>query len=886
MTGKRSCVDLDPDYEDISEHQAKRQRVLEQDAKEASLKKIESIIWSQFKMETENIESDVVIIDQLLNQARSMMDRLRAVTVASYYSRLQQNPGKTSQTSIFPVNAIHPSVKKYLGKAPVATHVKTETVTSPHKDDKNRLNSASAPGHVPQQASTNLGQSQSETPAFSSESADVNRGSRFTEKKTIVVGNVSKHITDRQREVNDHSTHKWMVYVRGPRDNPSIHSFVSKVWFFLHPSYRPNDRVEISSPPFHLTRRGWGEFPVRVQLHFWDERNKRVDIIHNLKLDRSYTGLQTLGAETVVEIELLREFTGNGYSKLHHSLFSDSCLEETVIKEEKEDDGVEVQTGNTETCADVDASNMRLKDECLLDWVSKEVESDSTSYPCEITSATHKTTEVTIKQEPSELITGSHSNISYKTNDSTKGEHIMINRFKKPEPLPVLGSEKGTVTGRASGDTEAIPAKRNDGIEENDFVGDDASACVTSSNSAPFASQSLQTNPCLTSVKVNLGETTPNTVASSPLIMQTTVLSKSSLQSPETSQPSVILVSTAPRAPVVPPVNSSARMVSLLQRPQSVVVPRNVHGSPRMAVPVSAISGSTLNQLHAKSSLSDVNAPKVLMQVTPAGLKVINTQKPLAASAACNSLLTPKEIVVSRSTHTSKISHSLLPPQQKVVGRPSTTAISTNSLLPSQQVVVGRPTTSAATTNSFLPPQQIVIVRPPGSPLVSNCLSLPQQTILTKPVTHIPSRTESIVSGTTVNKVSLLTSPITVATSVQPSKLPAVAARTVSLLKLNGPIQNHNKLSGSSPAGSGVVTSSLTALTPVVTSSNSSKVTLVLPKSNERPVLLNFDLSQIRGQGLMLDPVSIDKPSSLGASSSQNQSAQGQNTKPMARLHT
>lgn len=528
---------------------------------------------------------------------------------------------------------------------------------------------------------------------------------------------------------------------------------------------------------------------------------------------------------------------------------------------------------------------MRLKDECLLDWVSKEVDSDSTSYPREITSATHKTTEVTIKQEPSELITGSHSNISYKTNDNTKGEHIMINRFKKPEPLPALGSEKGTVTGRVSGDTEAIPAKRNDGIEENDlhqkasFVGDDASACVTSSNSAPFANQSLQTNPCLTSVKVNLGETTSNTVASSPLIMQTAVLSKSSLQSPETLQPSVILVSTAPRAPVVPPVNSSARMVSLLQRPQSVVVPRNVHGSPRMAVPVSAISGSTLNQLQAKSSLSDVNAPKVLMQVTPAGLKVINTQKPLAASAACNSLLTPKEIVVSRSTHTSKVSHSLLPPQQKV-GRPSTTAISTNSLLPSQQVVVGRPATSATATNSFLPPQQIVIVRPPGSPLVSNCLSLPQQTILTKPVTHIPSRTESIVSGTAVNKVSLLTSPITVAASVQPSKLPAIAARTVSLLKLNGPIQNHSKLSGSSPAGSGVVTSSLTTLTPVVTSSDSSKVTLVLPKANERPVLLNFDLSQIRGQGLMLDPVSIDKPSSLGASSSQNQSAQGQNTKP------
>ena len=39
-----------------------------------------------------------------------------------------------------------------------------------------------------------------------------------------------------------------------------------------------------SEHPFHLTRRGWGEFPVRVQLHFKDSRNKRLDIIHNLKV--------------------------------------------------------------------------------------------------------------------------------------------------------------------------------------------------------------------------------------------------------------------------------------------------------------------------------------------------------------------------------------------------------------------------------------------------------------------------------------------------------------------------------------------------------------------------------------------------------------------------
>ena len=138
-------------------------------------------------------------------------------------------------------------------------------------------------------------------------------GSRFYLKKRIIIGNTSKYISIDSREENDKSTHKWMMYVRGPPEDPHIDRFVKKVWFFLHPSYRPNDIVEVNKPPFHLTRRGWGEFPVRVQLHFIDPRNKRVDIIHELKLDRTYTGLQTLGAETVVDLELDRR------------TFSDKC---------------------------------------------------------------------------------------------------------------------------------------------------------------------------------------------------------------------------------------------------------------------------------------------------------------------------------------------------------------------------------------------------------------------------------------------------------------------------------------------------------------------------------------------------------------------------------
>lgn len=48
-----------------------------------------------------------------------------------------------------------------------------------------------------------------------------------------------------RREENDQSTHKWMVYVRGSKEEPRIDHYIKKVWFFLHPSYRPNDLVEV-----------------------------------------------------------------------------------------------------------------------------------------------------------------------------------------------------------------------------------------------------------------------------------------------------------------------------------------------------------------------------------------------------------------------------------------------------------------------------------------------------------------------------------------------------------------------------------------------------------------------------------------------------------------
>ena len=71
--------------------------------------------------------------------------------------------------------------------------------------------------------------------------------------------------------------------------------------FFIHQTYAPNNVIDVSQKPFHLIRRGWGEFPARIQIHFKNPANKPVDVVHNLKLDKTYTGLQTLGSETLVD---------------------------------------------------------------------------------------------------------------------------------------------------------------------------------------------------------------------------------------------------------------------------------------------------------------------------------------------------------------------------------------------------------------------------------------------------------------------------------------------------------------------------------------------------------------------------------------------------------
>ncbi|KAJ2610513.1 hypothetical protein EV177_003930 [Coemansia sp. RSA 1804] len=143
--------------------------------------------------------------------------------------------------------------------------------------------------------------------AKSSSDIPMAQESRFHVIRRIALGNSSQYIAPENRPVGkENSTHKWTVYIRGVSENHSTAEYIRKVRVFLHPSYRPDDIVDLLSPDFALTRWGWGEFPVRLQIFFRDKRNKPVDLIHMLKLDDMWTGNVEQGAEKLIDFELDR----------------------------------------------------------------------------------------------------------------------------------------------------------------------------------------------------------------------------------------------------------------------------------------------------------------------------------------------------------------------------------------------------------------------------------------------------------------------------------------------------------------------------------------------------------------------------------------------------
>ena len=128
----------------------------------------------------------------------------------------------------------------------------------------------------------------------------------------IVVGQISKFIPFSQRGADTRLSHRWMIYLRAATPAPSpatdhtlLAPFIKTVKFFLHPSYKPNDVIELTQAPFRIVRYGWGEFPIRIRVEFHDhERNKPVDIIHSLALETQHTGHPVQHPERILAVHL------------------------------------------------------------------------------------------------------------------------------------------------------------------------------------------------------------------------------------------------------------------------------------------------------------------------------------------------------------------------------------------------------------------------------------------------------------------------------------------------------------------------------------------------------------------------------------------------------
>ena len=80
---------------------------------------------------------------------------------------------------------------------------------------------------------------------------------------------------------NGGCTHSFNLTVKGAEDDPDL-DYITKIIFHLHPSFGENV-IEISKPPFTISRDAWGESDVTVEFHFKDpDYNQPQFIVHTI----------------------------------------------------------------------------------------------------------------------------------------------------------------------------------------------------------------------------------------------------------------------------------------------------------------------------------------------------------------------------------------------------------------------------------------------------------------------------------------------------------------------------------------------------------------------------------------------------------------------------
>ncbi|EDW85244.1 uncharacterized protein Dwil_GK18381 [Drosophila willistoni] len=311
------------------------------------LQRICELIRTEFQRELSQKEQQLAEIDGRLLQARQLLDKLRYQVVSEYYRKQQVTlnaadvvkvRGKDSlfgdEGSSGPQMPLHPAIKKIVGKRPLqpqpsqppernAAVVAKQSIKlrnpAHRRAERRRQQKIKQQGIVTDHSreegqSTKLETDPDEEPCTSRQAYERQQqqqqhqlelnASRLNNKNkfVFVVGNTSKYIGQ------ESLAYKWLVYLQGKSLPQPLEAYIRKVRFHLHHTYRPNDIVDVHKPPFQLSRRGWGEFPMRIQLYFQEKlQQKPIQLMHTIVLDKTKCGLHTMGAETILEVWLKAE---------------------------------------------------------------------------------------------------------------------------------------------------------------------------------------------------------------------------------------------------------------------------------------------------------------------------------------------------------------------------------------------------------------------------------------------------------------------------------------------------------------------------------------------------------------------------------------------------
>lgn len=245
--------------------------------------KIRAIVRREFERELGQKELELDRIEHKLLQAKRLLQRVRYAVVFSYYTKrnLEYSESElrneltmtsasaetvvaateTTDPAPIPVQkAVHPSLKKLLGKQTIDYNeiLKIRPARQAAKDAKTSISEklrSKKDERKLRQAPTETVTSHSsddivKVPRYISptkvdrpiDRINTARG-RNQSRHLIAVGNTSKYIGDDKAQQG--VTHKWLVYVKTKTEAASIEEIVAKVRFYLHPSYKPNDVVEV-----------------------------------------------------------------------------------------------------------------------------------------------------------------------------------------------------------------------------------------------------------------------------------------------------------------------------------------------------------------------------------------------------------------------------------------------------------------------------------------------------------------------------------------------------------------------------------------------------------------------------------------------------------------